>query len=221
MRILSVASLLVASATIYPQLVRFDTAPPGPLAGDWTVGMTHNGGPPKWEILRDASAPSSPNVLAQTSTDATGGRFPFAIYNRAIVKDGSVSVRFKSISGNVDQAAGIVWRFRDAGNYYVVRANALEDNIVLFKVENGERISLAPRNMPSRTYGVKHTIPKQQWNTLKVNFNGPRFTVFFDGRKIMELEDPTFSQAGKTGLWTKADSVIHFDDFHVTDRGRR
>lgn len=221
MKISFVAWFLLASATMPAQLIRFDNSPVGPLTGEWTVGMTHKGGPPAWEILPDPSAPSKPNVLAQTSTDPTGGRFPFAIYNGASVKDGSVSVRFKAISGRVDQAAGLVWRFRDANNYYIVRTNSLENNIVFYKVENGERISLAPRNMPSRTYGVKHTVPKQKWNTLKVEFKGSMFTVFFDGEKIMELEDSTFSQPGKTGLWTKADSVTYFDDFQIADEGKR
>lgn len=190
--------------------------PPG-----WTVGMTHAGGAPKWEIVRDPSAPSQPNVFAQTSKDSTGGRFPFAVYTGTTVKDGSVSVRFKTISGNVDQAAGLIWRFRDADNYYIVRANALEDNIVLYKVEKGERLSLAPKGVPSRTYGVKHTVPKQTWNALKVEFKGSTFTVFFDGQKIMEVIDATFNEAGKVGLWTKADSVTHFDDFQIADENKK
>jgi hypothetical protein len=215
------AWFLLAATTLPAQLIRFDDYPAGSLSGKWTVGMTHNGGPPAWEILSDPSAPGKSKVLAQTSTDATAGRFPFVIYNKASLRNGSVSVRFKTISGNVDQAAGIVWRFRDAGNYYIVRANALEDNIVLYKVENGERVSLAPRDMPSRTYGVKHRVPKQTWNTLKVEFKGSAFAVFFDGEKIMELDDETFPQAGKTGLWTKADSVIYFDDFRITSERKR
>jgi hypothetical protein len=221
MKISSVAWFLLAAGSMCAQQIRFDNSPAGPLSAEWSVGMTHKGGPPKWEILRDASAPSTPNVLGQTSTDKTGGRFPFAVYNPASPKDGSVSVRFKTISGKVDQAAGLVWRFRDADNYYIVRANALEDNVVLYKVEKGERIALAPRNMPSRTYGVKHTVPKQKWNTLKVEFKGAVFAVFFDGQKIMEVEDSTFSEAGKTGLWTKADSVVYFDDFQVDDKGKQ
>lgn len=197
------------------QVIRFDDAAAGALPPGWTAGMTHKGGAPKWEVVRDASAPSPANVLAQTSTDSTGGRFPFAVYDGATVKDGSVSVRFKAITGKVDQAAGLIWRFRDSDNYYIVRANALEDNVVLYKVEKGERISLAPKGMASRTYGVKHTVPKLTWNTLRVEFKGSLFAVFFDGKKIMEIDDSTFSQAGKAGLWTKADSVIHFDDFTI------
>ena len=88
-----------------------------------------------------------------------------------------------------------------------MRANALEDNVVLYKVEGGKRISLEPKGTPSKTYGVKHKVPKQTWSTLKVSFDGPHFEVFFDGSKIMEVEDTTFTAAGKAGFWTKADSV--------------
>ena len=210
------AILMLAAHAMTAQTIRFDDASVGTLPSGWTAGMTHQGGPPNWRIVRDPSAPSQPNVLAQTSTDATGGRFPFAVYDRASFKDGSVGVRFKAVAGSVDQAAGLVWRFRDAGNYYIVRANALEGNVVLYKVEKGERISLAPKGMPSRTYGVKHTVPKKEWSSLKVDFKGAAFTVSLNGEKIMEVEDGTFSQTGKTGVWTKADSVIHFDDFTIS-----
>ena len=93
--------------------------------------MTHKGGAPKWEIIKDDSAPSKPNVFAQVSNDATGGRFPLAVYEKASLKDGTLSVKFKAISGSADQAAGLVWRYKDPDNYYIVRANALEDNVVL------------------------------------------------------------------------------------------
>lgn len=217
---LALAALLVM-APLHAEAIRFDTAAAGSLPDGWSAGMTHKGGAPKWQIVADSSASSKPHVLAQTSTDSTGGRFPFAVYDKASPKDGFVSVRFKAISGKVDQAAGLIWRFRDADNYYIVRANALEDNIVLYKVEKGERISLAPKGMPSRTYGVKHAVPKQTWNTLKVEFKGPQFTIFFDGQKVMELEDSTFMGAGKTGLWTKADSVTYFDDFEIVEESKK
>jgi hypothetical protein len=202
---------ILAAGALSAQSISFQDATLGALPPGWTSGMTHKGGPPKWEVVRDGSV----NVLAQTSSDRTGGRFPFAVYDGASFKDGSVSVRFKAVSGRVDQAAGLVWRFRDADNYYIVRANALEDNVVLYKVEKGERISLAPKGTPSKTYGVKQTIAKQAWNTLKVDFRGGTFAVSFNGAKIMEVEDTSFTGAGKTGVWTKADSVIYFNDFTI------
>jgi hypothetical protein len=126
-----------------------------------------------------------------------------------------LSVKFKAISGSGDQAAGLVWRYKDQDNYYIVRANALEDNVVLYKVEKGERVALAPKGTPSNTYGVKHPVPKQTWSTLSVAFQGNVFTVGFNGQKLFDVEDATFTAAGKAGLWTKADSVIYFDDFQV------
>jgi hypothetical protein len=180
--------------------------------------MTHAGAPPDWEIVRDESAPSPPNVLAQLSRDTTAGRFPLAIWERAMVQDGDVSIAFKAVDGSIDQAAGIVWRYRDPDNYYIVRANALENNVVFYRVENAVRTSIAPKGLPSRSYGVKHTIPSGRWNNLKVSFGGAKIAVFFNQEQLFEAEDTTFSKPGKVGLWTKADSVIYFDDFTVASK---
>ena len=114
--------------------------------------------------------PSPPYVLAQLSQDRTAGRFPLAIWSGTSIRNGEVSVAFKTVSGAIDQAAGIVWRYQDPNNYYIVRANALENNIVLYKVEKGVRLSIAPKGIPSRSYGVKREVPKGQWNTLRITF---------------------------------------------------
>jgi 3-keto-disaccharide hydrolase len=201
-----------------PEVVGFDGAKPGDLPPGWTVAMTHLGGAPRWEVVRDESAPHPPYVLAQVSTDSTAGRFPLAIWDRATVRNGEVKVAFRVIGGQVDQAAGVVWRFRDADNYYIARANALEKNVVLYKVENGVRLSIAPKGLPSRSYGVKHEIPRDRWNTLRVTFQEQTFTVFLNGARLFDAEDGTFPGAGKTGLWTKADSVTYFDDFTVVSK---
>jgi hypothetical protein len=197
------------------ETINFDSASPGTMPPGWTVAMTHAGGAPRWEVLKDDSAPSKPNVFAQVSTDVTAGRFPIAVYERRRIADGRVSVRFRTVSGSVDQAAGLVWRYRDPQNYYIVRANALEDNVVLYKVENGERLALAPRGSPSRTYGVKHTIPKNVWNTLTIDFTGNVFKVSLNGEALFDVVDSTFTAPGHVGLWTKADSVTQFDDFQI------
>ncbi len=211
---------VVFAATVFGaiQTLNFDSAAVGTVPAGWTVAMTHTGGAPKWEILKDETAPSQPNVLAQVSDDKTGGRFPLAIFDKASFADGSLSVKFKSVSGSVDQAAGLVWRYRNPDNYYIVRANALEDNVVLYKVDGGKRVSLAPKGTPSNTYGIKHRVPKNTWCTLKVTFQGKSFAVFFDGKQLFELEDATFPDAGKVGLWTKADSVTYFDDFQIESK---
>ena len=155
-------------------------------------------------------------MLAQLANNNSPGRFPLAIYDSRLT-DGEIRVRFKPISGRVDQAGGLVWRYRDENNYYIVRANALENNVVLYKVENGRRSSLSPVGRPG-DYGVNHTVPAQQWSTLGVAFAGSKFTVFFDNEELFEVEDPTFGEAGKVGLWTKADSVTYFDDFEILNQ---
>ena len=200
------------------ETIRFDSVAPGSLPADWTVAMTHTGAAPKWEVRHDATAPSKPNVFAQVSSDPSDGRFPMAILNRAHYQNGEVSVKFKPVAGKTDQAAGLVWRYRDANNYYLVRANALENNIVLYKIENGNRIPLAPKGKPEKTYGVRHRIPSRTWNILKVSFRNSRFEVYFDHRKVFEVEDSTFMQPGRVGLWTKADSVTYFDDFQFSGK---
>jgi hypothetical protein len=197
------------------EIERFDRCDPGKVPSRWTVSMTHSGGAPKWGLVPDPSAPSPPCAFAQLSTDSTAGRFPLAIWDGAEFRDGEVSVAFKPVSGIVDQAAGIVWRYRDADNYYIVRANALENNVVLYKVLDGVRVSIAPKGLPSRAYGVKHPIAAGKWATLRVTFYGYLFTVYLDGQRLFEAEDRSLGGAGKAGLWTKADSVTYFDDFEA------
>ena len=136
---------------------------------------------------------------------------PAPVEGRNKLKDGFIQIQFKSISGAEDRAGGIVWRAKDANNYYVVRANALEDNVVLYKTVNGTRSAL---DIVGRQggYGIKVPVPSAQWHTLRVEFAGSHFKVFFNGKAAFEVEDRTFSEAGQIGLWTKADSVTAFDD---------
>ena len=128
-----------------------------------------------------------------------------------------MTVRIKPVSGRVDQAAGLVWRYRNADNYYLVRANALENNVVVYKVENGSRTDL-PVKGQGRTYGQKVTVPSGQWSTLRIVASGPLIEVHFNGAKLYEVEDTTFRQAGQVGVWTKADSITQFDDLTVVTK---
>src|SRR5256886_15627951 len=173
----------------------------------WDSGITGKGAA-KWEVVSDDTAPSRGKVLKQ-SGEAT---FCWAAKTDERLKDGFVEVKFKPISGKEDQAGGIVFRFKDANNYYIVRANALEDNVVLYKTVNGKRSSL---QVKGRTfgYGVDTNVPSRKWSTLRVEFHGNLFTVFFNRKKLFEVEDDTFKDAGAVGVWTKADSVTLFDDF--------
>jgi hypothetical protein len=192
------------------RVVTFDNGPLGKTPPEWTVAMTNHGRPARWEIVKDMSAATQPYVLAQVSTDPLRDRYPLAIFNDATFRDGEVSVRLKPVSGREVRAGGIVWRYKDENNYYLARANALEKNVQVFKVENGVRKPLMA--------GVHHEIPSNAWSILKVAARGNRFQVYMDHRRILQGWDNTFMSGGKVGLWTVADSVTYFDEFRVTPK---
>ena len=211
-----IALIIVLTTPLgFADTINFEKEPTGSVPSGWSVAMTHTGGPLRWEIRRDDSAPTPPNVLAQVSDDRTSARYPLAIYQGVDVQNGELSVRLKPMSGKVDASGGLVWRYQDENNYYVVRSNALENNTVLYKVENGKRSSFAPKGTSPGTYGVKHPVAMQSWARLSVKFQGNLFTVFFNGEQLFQVEDDTFTAGGKVGLWTKADAVTHFDDFRI------
>ncbi|MGE0703396.1 MAG: family 16 glycoside hydrolase [Vicinamibacterales bacterium] len=175
-------------------------------------GLTANEGKPgRWVVQSDGTN----LVLAQLDQDSTRSRFPVAVLADVSTADVDLSVRFKPISGRVDQAAGLLWRYQNQDNYYIVRANALEDNVVLYKVQNGRRTDL-PVLGEGRTYGKEADVPVNQWSTLRIVAKGSRFEVHYNGKKLYDVEDGTFNQSGKVGVWTKADSVTQFDDLTVT-----
>jgi hypothetical protein len=197
------AALLIAGSA-WAATVNFDDLKTGAPPPGWTATLTGKG-EPKWAVVQDDSAPSKPNVLRQ-SGQAT---FPICLKEDTQLKDGFVEVKFKPISGTKDQAGGVIWRCQDANNYYVARANALEDNVTVYYTINGRRTE------KQRT-SIK--VALQQWHTLRVDFHGQHFTVTLDGKIAMEWDDATFNAAGKVGLWTKADSVTLFDDFSYGEK---
>lgn len=217
MKIGALVVLALAPLPLLAEVVDFESMEAGAPPPGWTLAMTNGGEPPRWQIVNDPSSPARPKVLAQVSEDRTSDRFPLAIYPGAAIGNGEVTVRFKPVSGRVDQAAGLVWRYRDENNYYIVRANALENNVVLYKVENGRRTPLGPVGR-SADYGVAHPVPAEQWSSLGVAFEGPRFSVSFDGTPLFEVVDATFTAPGRLGVWTKADSVTYFDGFEIEER---
>jgi len=210
--------LLFASATnSQTKTINFDSDSVGKPPTGFSLVLTGQGKPGVWVIARDDASPGQKQVLAQTDPDPTGFRFPVAVFDGLTATDVDVSVKFKPISGKKDQGAGIVWRYKDNNNYYIVRANALENNVVLYKLENGKRTDL-PLKGEGRTYGKKETVPTGQWGTLRVVAKGNLFEVYHDGKKLYEVEDDTFKDGGKVGVWTKADSVIYFDDLQITTK---
>jgi hypothetical protein len=177
----------------------FDHEVPGALPAGWRAGVTGRGSP-IWVVEADATAPSKPNVLKQSGS----GTFPWCVRTDASFSDGYVEVKFKPVSGREDQAGGVIWRWKDGDNYYVARANALEDNVSLYYTQNGRRITLKYVDAP---------VPRNAWHALRVEFAGKRIRVILDGKPYIELDDDRIAGAGAVGVWTKADSVTLFDDF--------
>ncbi|MBA3325893.1 MAG: hypothetical protein H0T41_11745 [Rhodobacteraceae bacterium] len=196
-------------------VVDFESTPLGEAPVGFITSVTGEGPAGRWIVQDDPEAPSGARVLAQTSADPRTAQFPLAIYSDFSAADVDLSVRFRPISGKTDQAAGLVWRYLDENNYYVVRANALEGNVVLYKVHDGERADL-PLVGQGRTYGAQAAVPADTWSVLGLQAKGDRFTVSLNGAERFEVQDRTFEQAGRVGLWTKADSVSGFDDLTIT-----
>lgn len=195
-----VIALTVFSATAaFAETTNFDSDKPGSLPAGWICGVTGRGSA-RWAVGPDSTAPSAPYVLKQTGT----GTFPWCVKERVSIADGFVEVKFKSERGQEDQAGGVVWRWKDGDNYYVARANALENNIALYYTANGRRNTLKYVDAP---------VPGNVWHTLRVEFAGQRIKVALNGKLYIEQEDGHISGTGALGVWTKADSVTAFDDF--------
>jgi hypothetical protein len=186
----------IAAALI--NVVNFDSSTPGALPDGWRAGVTGSGSA-RWSVERDATAPSAPNVLKQSGR----GTFPWCVKDASLA-DGFVEVKMKPVSGREDQAGGVVWRWKDGDNYYVARANALENNVSLYYTERGSRKTLKYVDAP---------VAGNAWHTLRVEFSGTRIRVVLDGVARIELDDAHIAGGGAVGVWTKADSVTLFDDF--------
>ncbi len=181
----------------------FDQAALGAPPPGFSFGRTGAGRPGHWVVRAVADAPSGSNVLAQEDSDRTDYRFPIAVADSPSFGDVSVSVRCKAISGRVDRACGIVWRYIDENNYYLTRANALEDNVCWYYVQNGRRIEV-------KRARVK--VPSGVWHTLRADMRGDHIEVYFNDQKLIDVHDSRFTAPGKVGVWTKADSHTLFDD---------
>jgi hypothetical protein len=190
-----------------PAAIQVDIAAmkPGFEPDGFIFGRTGNGGPGEWWVVNDPTA-TGQTAIAQTSTDTTNYRFPVAIYQPVSVKDVDVVLRFKPVGGKVDQAGGIAVRLATPDDYYVARANALEDNVRFYRVVKGRREQIA---------GADTKVAGNQWHTLGLRAEGDRFTVSFDGKELFSARDATFGAPGKVALWTKADSVTHFDKLAI------
>lgn len=192
-------SAMGAAMAADTETVSFDTDTPGSVPPGWQAGVTGRGSF-RWAVRQDESAPSPPHVMQQSGT----GAFPWLVRSNTALIDGFVEVKFKAMAGKEDQAGGVVWRWKDGDNYYVARANALEQNVSLYYTERGRRNTLKYVDAP---------VPAKTWHTLRVEFSGARISVMLNGKRYIDLEDRHISGTGAVGIWTKADSVTAFDDF--------
>jgi hypothetical protein len=199
---------LTAAAFAQPKVFNFDADAPGKVPAGFTSYATGGGPAGKWVVTEVNDAPSGKYVVVQTDADKTDTRFPVLIADSGEYSDLDVSMKAKSLSGKVDQGMGLVFRFRDPKSYYIVRANALEDNFRLYRMVNGKRLQFAGANVK---------VPANQWHTIRVVAKGDHITCWFDGKQLIDARDKTYT-TGKIGLWTKADSVIAFDDLTVAQQ---
>jgi hypothetical protein len=172
---------------------------------DFDLGVTGHGQPGKWTIVRDKSAAGGV-AIEQSSDDPTDDRFDFAVYQSLSLKNLAASTRFKLITGTM-KSAGLVFRFRDASNYYVLRANALESRVDVYRVQGGEM---------KRISGTDADVVLNHWQTLKLVANGDQFEVSLDNTPLFTAWDQTFLTDGRVGLWTQEDNLTRFDQFVIT-----
>ena len=198
-------ALIATMALLRPGLALADASTIDLTTPGFTFARTGNGALSNWEVQADGSTPNQ-RVLVQTSNDPTDYRFPLAIYQPIDAANVEATVRFKAVSGRVDRAGGLVVRYADPDNYYVVRANALEDNVNLYRILKGSRREIQGASVP---------VPSDTWHALGLKAVGDRLTVSFNGKVLFTASDRTFANPGKVGLWTKADSVTRFDALTV------
>jgi hypothetical protein len=187
-------------------MIAIDRMTPGSPPAGFTFARTGRGAAGEWTVVDDPTAATG-RAIEQSSTDRTDYRFPLAIPDSLSAANVHVELRFKAVGGKIDQAGGIALRLEDADNYYVVRANALEDNVRFYRVVNGRREQLEGANLK---------VTANEWHTLGLRAEGERFTVSYDGKTLFSVSDNTFTEAGGVALWTKADSITRFDQVKIT-----
>jgi len=176
------AVTVLSTGAALAETENFDQHKPGAMPAGWECGVTGRGSP-RWTVEAGRSAPSAPNVLRQ----AGSGTFPWSVEKGASIPDGFVEVKFKPERGREDQAGGVVWPWKDGNNYYVARANALEDNVSLYHTTNGRRITIKYVDAPVRT---------NVWHTLRVEFKDPNISVLLEGKRYIELDDTHIAGPG-------------------------
>lgn len=194
--------------------VHFDDMTQGQLPTGWTIDATDPGGTlAEWSVVTDSNAPSKPNVLTlKTVHDTSGSVFNLCWTRDIAFEDGEIEVKVRANTGKEDQGGGVIWRARDANNYYIARYNPLENNFRIYYVKNGSRKQLASIERVG--------IPAGEWFKLKIIQDGDKIEGHLNGKKYLEVSDNTFAGPGGVGFWTKADAASSFDDLRVSPASR-
>ena len=182
----------------------FEDSPAGKVPEGWSVAKTGDGPGSVWKVIEDETAPSGTHVLAQISSDGPRPLFNLCVCDEADFTDVDVTVSFKAVKGKIDQGGGPVWRYKDENNYYIARMNPLESNFRVYKVESGRRQQLESSDVEASA---------GKWHSIRVHHKGEHIRCYLNGELLLDVHDATFVEAGKVGLWTKADAVTSFDDF--------
>jgi hypothetical protein len=201
----AVTALFFTPVFAAAQTVSFGDEALGTFPKNFEHGLAGEGDPGRWEVVQDDTATGG-KALAQLTTDRAEHRFLVAIYKPIEAANVEITTRFKAVAGKTDQAGGVVVRAINARNYYIARANALEDNVRFYRVKGGRRQQLATLDNVKVTPG--------EWHTLTLRAEADRFTVLYDGKPMHATVDTTgFPRpaSGRVGLWTKADSITRFD----------
>jgi hypothetical protein len=204
MRFLLALAAILLSVPASAQLVVPLTTPDGRVA--CTQGMTGVGRPPSWQAVADPDGPDG-WALTETAGDPADLRFPLCISQQAVTRDLDATLRFKPISGTRAQVAGLMFRAQSASDYYVVRANALDNSVRLYRVEKAKRSQLAAKETP---------IEAGKWHSLRVIAANDRFEVALDGKTLFDVTDRSLPQPGPMGVWSQADSVTHYGSLLVS-----
>ncbi len=190
----------------------FDESDVGRVPPGWKAEATNpRGENATWEVIADYRVGKETKVLSMTNANgASGSTYNICWTDTITFKDGQIEVSFKAMSGREDQWGGPIWRIQDANNYYIARFNPLEDNFRLYYVKDGARRQLDSKNIQ---------LSPSTWHTIKIVHKEGRIEAYLNGKKLLECNDSTFSEAGGIGVWTKADASTYFDDLRIISVG--
>lgn len=206
---LAIFALVLLSAPAFAQTppitVSFNDMTVGQPPLGFTTGLGGSGASAVWRIETDPRSPRG-KVLIQKSTDSSSARYPICLYDGIRTLNADVTVSFATVSGKIDQVAGIVLRATDEGNYYVARASAKDNTVTLSRFVGGTGSELT---------SVAAKVPSGTWQTLRFKIDRDRLTVYLNGQQVIDWSDNRHTREGRAGLWTRSDSVTMFDDLSI------